>query len=180
MSNFDDKFDINDENNEVDKVGYCNPPEKSRFKKGVSGNPKGRKKKTPSKTPYEAVSKAFSEKTEVSENGKKIKITLLDLAMKQLARKCAKGDLSAFKELRFFAKYIEIKEEVKPEKEPTLIEETIRKTIGDVILRRLDELHGVLDEKYPDEDSIIERNYFGYREKDIIKRYEGYYNSKNP
>ena len=75
------------------EVGYAKPPKVTRFKKGKSGNPKGRPKGSPNVGT--AILKAFNEKVVINENGKRRTITKLDASAKQLANKAAQGDLRA-------------------------------------------------------------------------------------
>lgn len=85
------------------KVGYKNPPKETQFKKGQSGNPKGRpigSKKSGMLTIahkdyrdfiYDEVLKFV----EVKEDGEPITITKLQLILKQLTNKAIKGETRA-------------------------------------------------------------------------------------
>ncbi len=79
------------------RVGYGTPPESTRFRKGVSGNPKGRPKG--SLNLATAFLKALHEKVVVSENGRRKTITKLEAALKQLVNKAASGELRALRQL---------------------------------------------------------------------------------
>ena len=62
---------------ESDKVGYKNPPKHSRFKKGQSGNPHGKSKKT--KTLDEVVIAFMGKPKTVLQDGKKVKVAPVEL-----------------------------------------------------------------------------------------------------
>lgn len=74
-------------------VGYCNPPENTRFKKGQSGNPQGRPKGTLNMATV--LERTLREKVVINESGKRKTITKLEAAIKQLTNKAASGDLKA-------------------------------------------------------------------------------------
>lgn len=75
------------------KVGYKNPPPANRFRKGRSGNPKGRPKGSKNfKTIFREV---MSKKVTVQENGRQRVITRFEAAATQLANKGAAGDQKA-------------------------------------------------------------------------------------
>lgn len=61
-----------------------------RFLKGKSHNPMGRPRKP--KTVGAAISKAFNEKVNINEHGRRRKITKLEAAAKQIANQSASGD----------------------------------------------------------------------------------------
>jgi len=78
---------------EADRVGYGRPPETTRFKKGQSGNPKGRPKGVLNVATL--FTKTLREKVVVNENGRRKTVTKLEAALKQLVNKAASGDLRA-------------------------------------------------------------------------------------
>jgi hypothetical protein len=79
------------------EVGYGKPPQDTRFRKGRSGNPRGRPKGAQSFT--RLALKIFNEKIAIKENGERRVITKLQAALKQLANKAASGDAAAIREL---------------------------------------------------------------------------------
>ena len=79
------------------KRGYKNPPKEYQFKKGKSGNPKGRprKKKQPSSDPgldlIASVHRELRKSVFVQENGKYREITKLDAFSAQLVAQSVNG-----------------------------------------------------------------------------------------
>lgn len=79
------------------RVGYRNPPEHTRFKKGQSGNPKGRPKGTLNLATV--LARTLREKVVINEHGQRRVVTKLEAAIKQLVNKAAGGDLAALRQL---------------------------------------------------------------------------------
>ena len=86
-------------------VGYGNPPEATRFKKGQSGNPKGRRKG--SLNAATVLAGTLRERVVVKENGVRKTVTKLEAAIKQLVNKAASGDLRALQMLVALAREAE-------------------------------------------------------------------------
>jgi len=82
-------------------VGYRLPPEETRFKKGVSGNPGGRPKG--SLNVATVLTRTLREKVTINENGRRKTVTKLEAALKQLVDKAAAGDLRALRQLTALA-----------------------------------------------------------------------------
>jgi hypothetical protein len=77
------------------EVGYGKPPRRNQFKKGQSGNPKGRPRH--SKNVATLAREALYAKVEVTENGRRRRVSKLEVGFKQLANRIAKGDLVAIR-----------------------------------------------------------------------------------
>lgn len=77
------------------KVGYKRPPKEHQFKKGISGNPKGRPKNNA--TFVENVLDEMQEKIMVKESGKQKKITKKQALAKKLVAEALNGKNSAIK-----------------------------------------------------------------------------------
>ena len=84
-----------------DEIGYGRPPKRTQFRKGVSGNPKGRPKE--SRNLATVLAKALQERVVVNENGRRRTVTKLDAAVAQLVNKSASGDLAALRQLMTLA-----------------------------------------------------------------------------
>src|ERR1700687_1673760 len=74
-------------------IGYKKPPRHTQFKPGQSGNVKGRPKGT--KNFATVLDKELRTKIEVTENGKRKKISKRDAIVKQTVNKAAAGDPKA-------------------------------------------------------------------------------------
>jgi hypothetical protein len=72
------------------QVGYGKPPMHSRFKKGESGNPKGRPKG--SKNVATLLEKELKQRVLVTENGRRRSITKQEAMLKHLVNKAVSGD----------------------------------------------------------------------------------------
>ncbi|MFL6387935.1 MAG: DUF5681 domain-containing protein [Terriglobales bacterium] len=93
-------------NNEQETgVGYGKPPVQTQFRKGQSGNPKGRPKGRLNVATV--LEKALHEKVVINENGRRRTITKLEAAMKQLVNKAASGDLPSLRQLSAMARAAE-------------------------------------------------------------------------
>jgi hypothetical protein len=91
--------------NSDEKIGYRNPPQRTQFKKGHSGNPKGRPKGK--RNLATVLGKTLGEKVVINENGRRRTITKLEAAVKQLVNKAASGDLRALHHLTALARSAE-------------------------------------------------------------------------
>ena len=80
----------NGHDNDDDDVGYGRPPTRNRFKKGQSGNPKGRPKGA--KNFATALSTELNGRIVISENGKRRKISRREVIAKQLVNRAVTGD----------------------------------------------------------------------------------------
>jgi len=76
-------------------VGYCKPPRHSRFKKGQSGNPRGRP--AGSKNFKTLVTQALNEYTVITEDGRPRKITKREAVANGIVNRSATGDFRAVK-----------------------------------------------------------------------------------
>jgi hypothetical protein len=114
------------------QVGFRRPPEATRFKKGVSGNPRGRPKG--SLNVATAFMRALREKVVINEHGQRKTITKLEAALKQLANKGASGDLRALAQLIALAQDAEAKQNIPCAQEPVTSE--LDQEVMEGILRR--------------------------------------------
>jgi hypothetical protein len=99
-------------------VGYASPPAATRFKKGVSGNPKGRPKG--SLNVATVFTKTLRERVVINEHGRRKSVTKLEAALKQLVNKAATGDLRAFAQLVELAHDAEAKQNMPGAQGPVL------------------------------------------------------------
>ena len=72
-----------------DEVGYCKPPHRTRFRKGQSGNPRGRP--SGARNFSTMLSEALNELVIVAENGRRRKITKRKAIIMQVVNRAAKG-----------------------------------------------------------------------------------------
>ena len=78
-------------------VGYKKPPKHGQFKKGQSGNPKGRPKGARSFGAY--LDDYLEQKVEVRDGNKVHEMRLLEVAARTLAKKAVSGNLPALMQL---------------------------------------------------------------------------------
>lgn len=86
-----------DAKNEPSDVGYGKPPKHTQFKKGRSGNLKGRPKGTLNLATV--LQRTLREQVVINENGRRKVITKLEAAITQLVNKSASGDAHAMRYL---------------------------------------------------------------------------------
>jgi hypothetical protein len=83
------------------EIGFGKPPAHSRFRKGLSGNPKGRPKGR--RNLATVLERTLQERVVINENGVRRTVTKLEAAVKQLVNKAAAGDLAALRQLTALA-----------------------------------------------------------------------------
>ncbi len=81
------------ENNKDYEIGYGKPPKNTRFTKGHSGNPAGRKKKIIPDTLFQAISlELCQQKTITDASGLKEKVPLYSILAKKLVQDAIQND----------------------------------------------------------------------------------------
>lgn len=91
------------------EVGFCRPPKHSRFKKGQSGNPRGRPRKS---NDLNALVRAELATTiVVHEAGREKRITKREAIIKQVVNRAIKGDAKAS---QFVLTHMEKHREIEP------------------------------------------------------------------
>lgn len=83
----------NDDNDDGEKAGYKKPPKKHRFKKGQSGNPSGKKKK--SMDSASILARELEKTILINENGMEIRITKKQALFTSLTNDSIKGNATA-------------------------------------------------------------------------------------
>jgi Family of unknown function (DUF5681) len=98
------------------EVGYGRPPRHGGFPKGQSGNPQGRPRG--SKNLATLLAEALDEKVQITEDGKRRRVTKRELVVKQLVNKSAAADLRAIKQLTDIVQGVERRAEAAPTPAP--------------------------------------------------------------
>jgi hypothetical protein len=127
-----DSADKGQSKNGGKQVGYRNPPEATRFKKGQSGNPTGRRKG--SLNVATVFAQTLREKVVVNENGQRKTMTKFEAAIKQFVNKAASGDLRALQLLVTLSREAETRERESQPKNITL-HESDQKVIEGILKR---------------------------------------------
>ena len=81
---------MEDEDDPNYRVGYGRPPREHQFKKGQSGNLRGRPKG--SKGSKALLRKIISQQVAVNQQGQQRTITMLEVTLQQMVNKAARGD----------------------------------------------------------------------------------------
>lgn len=123
------------ESEQASNVGYGKPPEATRFKKGVSGNPKGRPRG--SQNVATVFMKTLREKVVINENGQRKRVTKLEAAVKQLVNKAASGEQRSMRLLVELARDAEAKQCLPGSTAPVLA--AVDQEIIDNIFKRFSE-----------------------------------------
>jgi Family of unknown function (DUF5681) len=73
------------------EVGYGRPPRHTRFEKGQSGNYRGRPRGAKNMATH--LKEALRERVVINENGRRKRVTKMDVVSRRLVNKAAEGDL---------------------------------------------------------------------------------------
>ena len=128
-------------------VGYGRPPSSTRFRKGQSGNPKGRPRNRSREIPYDAV---LGQMVTIREDGRERRITAAEAFLLQLTQKGLTGDSAA---ARSSLEAIEAARATRGEDEPT-ISVIVYKSIGSGADAVLDTLN-LARLKYPSDKNRV-------------------------
>jgi len=116
------------------EVGYGKPPRHTRFKRGQSGNPRGRP--SGAKNLSRLLNEALNEPVVVTENGGRKRISKRQATFKQLVNEAAKGNWRALKLL------VDILQDIERRTEPQTEESSFSLADEKVIAQLKARLHG--------------------------------------
>ena len=95
------------------KVGYRKPPVQTQFKKGQSGNPKGRPKREEAHW-ARALPDSLEDTFVVTIDGKKKELTMMEIIVERLIEQCLKGDKKALRKLFALREFVHTQGEFRP------------------------------------------------------------------
>jgi hypothetical protein len=122
---------VGDSKDGTANVGYGKPPQNFRFKKGRSGNPRGRPKGALNMATV--LARTLREKVVIDENGKRKTVSKLEAAIAQLVSKATSGDAHA---IRYLCQLVTSAEERSVVVEPTKqLSETDQKVMDNILKR---------------------------------------------
>lgn len=101
MSNSEGPTEDPEKDLESSAVGYASPPKHTQFKKGKSGNPKGR---PPNKVLHTVIEDVLNEKVTLIIKGQKVEMTKKEAVIQQLLNESMKGKSAATKNLIYLLK----------------------------------------------------------------------------
>ncbi|MCA3752031.1 MAG: hypothetical protein IM658_00120 [Phenylobacterium sp.] len=111
-----------DDETSPEPVGYRRPPRHSRFRKGQSGNPSGRRKGSGIRS---ALEKVLDRKVTVTVDGERRKVPLTEALVLQLVQKAAAGDARSIREILKIADQVAAASPARPEGKRLVIERRI-------------------------------------------------------
>jgi hypothetical protein len=114
-------------------VGYGRPPEHGKFKKGQTGNPKGRPKH--SLNLATVLERLLTERIQVTEGGKQRSMTRLEALAKSVVTRCFSGDPKAFANLAFLTKLSGYQAQGANESEAALDDPGYQRIVADFLKR---------------------------------------------
>lgn len=130
MGNDDEKNGESPKTRDYD-VGYGKPPNATRFQKGASGNPTGRRRG--SKNLSTILDEELEQRVVIRENGKQKTITKRRASMKQLVNKAASGDHRA---LQILINYLhDLEGRVGTVEEGSQLDEIDQQIVGGILER---------------------------------------------
>jgi hypothetical protein len=128
------------DNRNNSEIGYGKPPANTRFKKGQSGNPKGRPKGSTSFT--SSAYRVLQERVNINEGGRRKNVTKLVAALKQIANKAASGDANTLRLLITIVQLMEQRSSDLPTPVDRLDEGDEKLVMGLLARLKLDENRG--------------------------------------
>jgi hypothetical protein len=109
-------------------VGYGKAPEQTRFKPGISGNPKGRPRRERDGQLNEMLEQELYRRIRIKQNNLTTSIPALRVSMRNLMMSAVKGDPAAIMAALKIAGNVELEREAKRAKNPPVsIEEKVRR-----------------------------------------------------
>lgn len=132
------------EHNGCYAVGYRTPPKHRQFRKGQSGNPKGRPKG--SLNTSTVLQKVARQRVKVTSDGVSRSVSKLEAAATQLSNQAAQGDPRAIREFLSLLRLCEEPAQTNPAQAGS--QEIDRKVMGNILKRILQ------SEKSPSEDEM--------------------------
>lgn len=128
-----------------EQVGYKQPPKATKFRKGQSGNPRGRPRNSFREIPYDAV---LGQMVTIREEGRERRVTAAEAFLLQLTQKGLAGDSTA---ARASLEAVEAARAARGDSNVTGITKIVISSVGngaDSILKRL----GISILKYPTDE----------------------------
>ena len=95
-------------------VGYGRPPRETRFQKGVSGNPRGKRAKARKHTFTKLIASILAETVDVPIDGMTVTLSMMEVIVQRLGEKAAKGSKRALRKLLDLREFVVVNGDFEP------------------------------------------------------------------